>query len=224
MKVAIYARVSTKDKGQDTENQLIQLREYSKRMDWEVIKEFVEDISASGKVARPMFESMMVHAYQKKFDLVLFWSLDRFSREGILATFQHLQRLNEYKVVWKSYTEPFLDSSGPMGEIVIAIFASIAKQERIRMSERVKAGLDRVKLRGSASGKAIGRPKIIFRRDVAIELRKQGKSIRAIAGELKQPVSSIAALLKAEGVQKPHPSMLPFYELTRIGLQPFDTV
>lgn len=208
MRVALYGRVSTKDKGQDTENQLIQLREYCKRMGYEIFKEFTDYATGSKTVnVRPNFESMMVYAYQKQFDLVLFWSLDRFSREGVHMTFQHLQRLNDYKVKWKSYTEPFLDSSGAMGEAIIAIFACIAKQERIRISERVKAGLDKVKEKGSKSGRAIGRPKKIFRRDLAIQMRQDGKSVREIAKELEICPAIVHRELR--GVSKPLPVFLP---------------
>lgn len=212
MIVAIYARVSTKDKGQDTENQLRQLREYASRMDWKIYKEYVDNVSGSGKSTRPRFEEMFVAAYQKQFDLVLFWSLDRFSREGVQITFNHLQRLNDYKVKWKSYTEPFLDSSGPMGEAIIAIFAAIAKQERVRLSERVRAGLDKVREKGSKSGLAIGRPKAIFRRDLAEEMRKGGKSIRTIAKELG--ISPAIVHRELQAVSKPFPELMPFRALT----------
>jgi DNA invertase Pin-like site-specific DNA recombinase len=210
MRIALYARVSTKDKGQEVENQLAPLREYATRMNYEIVAEFKEQISASGKVARPAFESMMLQAYQRQFDLVLFWSLDRFSREGVHATFQHLQRLNEYQVKWKSYTEPFLDSTGPMGEAIIAIFACIAKQERVRIQERVKAGMDRAKELGTKSGKSIGRQKKIFRRDLAIEMRQAGKSIREIAKELG--ISPAIAHRELVGVPKPSPAVFAIHE------------
>ena len=200
MQVALYGRVSTKDKGQDTENQLIQLREYCKRMNWDIYKEYSDYASGSKTVnTRPQFESMMVAAYQKQFELVLFWSLDRFSREGVQVTFNHLQRLNDYEVKWKSYTEPFLDSSGPMGDAIIAIFACIAKQERVRLSERVKAGLDRA----IAGGAIVGRPKAIFRRDEAIRLRESGMSFSKIAEELSTNRGTIYRAL--QGISKPSP-------------------
>lgn len=210
MKVALYGRVSTRDKGQDTENQLRQLREYSKRMEYLITSEFVDNVSGSGKVARPKFEEMMTAAYQKQFDLVLFWSLDRFSREGVQITFNHLQRLNDYKVKWKSYTEPFLDSSGPMGEAIIAIFACIAKQERVRLSERVKAGLEKVRLQGSKSGLAIGGQKKIFRRDQAEEMRLQGMSIRQIGKALNVAPATVARCLAERGVSRTSPDLQPF--------------
>ena len=84
-RVALYARVSTKDGRQDTENQLIALREYCARRGWEVVDEYV-DHETGGHSRRPHFQRMYVDARTRKFDLVLFWSLDRLSREGVSAT------------------------------------------------------------------------------------------------------------------------------------------
>jgi DNA invertase Pin-like site-specific DNA recombinase len=72
--------------------------------------------------------------------LVLFWSLDRFSREGVLETLQHLQKLTAYGVGWKSFTEQYLDSCGVFRHAVLSILATIAKQQRNRLSERTIAG------------------------------------------------------------------------------------
>jgi DNA invertase Pin-like site-specific DNA recombinase len=77
---------------------------------------------------------MFADARAGKFDLVLFWSLDRLSREGVAATLNHLEKLTSYGVGWRSHTEEYLDSTGLFKDAVIAILATIAKQERIRRS------------------------------------------------------------------------------------------
>ena len=73
---------------------------------------------------------MFADARARKFDLVLFWSLDRLSREGVSATLGHLERLTAYGVGWRSHTEECLDSCGIFRDAVLGILARIAKQER----------------------------------------------------------------------------------------------
>jgi DNA invertase Pin-like site-specific DNA recombinase len=151
MRVAIYARVSTKDKGQSTDNQLSDLRAYSQMHGWTIYKEYAEE---SGSTAnRTEFKKLFADAHQRKFDLVLFWSLDRFSREGALPTLQHLNLLESYGVGYKSYTEQYLDSTGIFKEAVISILAIVAKQERVRLSERTRAGIERARGKGTQLGK-----------------------------------------------------------------------
>jgi DNA invertase Pin-like site-specific DNA recombinase len=84
-------------------------------------------------------------AYRREFDVVLFWSLDRFSREGVLETLQHLQKLTSFGVAFKSFTEQYLDGTGMFRDAIIGILAALARQERVRLSERVLAGLERAK-------------------------------------------------------------------------------
>ena len=143
-KVALYARVSTKDGRQDAENQLIALREYCARQKWTITSEYV-DLETGGHSKRMHFQRMFADARAGKFDLLLFWSLDRLSREGVAATLGHLERLTSYGVGWRSHTEEYLDSTGLFKDAVIAILATIAKQERIRRGERAKAAIQRLR-------------------------------------------------------------------------------
>ncbi|TAJ99781.1 recombinase family protein [bacterium] len=151
--VAIYARVSTRER-QEAQNQLRVLREYCRSADLTICAEYCDQ--ASGKSAdRPAFRRLMADAAQRRFDIVLFWALDRFSREGAARTLAHLAELTGYGIKFKSYTEQYLDSAGPFADAIIALLAALAKQERIRNSERVVAGLDRAR----AAGKTLGRPR-----------------------------------------------------------------
>jgi len=91
--VAIYARVSTDDKGQTPDNQLLQLRSWCERMGYPVVREYVEhENGGKGAEYRKQLAAMFTGAARREFDLLLVWSLDRFSREGMAATVVHLQR------------------------------------------------------------------------------------------------------------------------------------
>lgn len=72
--VALYARVSTKDRGQDVENQLVQLREFAAKQGWTVTREYVDRETGSTS-DRAEFRAMFQDASQRKFDVLLFWSL-----------------------------------------------------------------------------------------------------------------------------------------------------
>jgi DNA invertase Pin-like site-specific DNA recombinase len=174
----VYARISTRDKGQDVENQLIQLREFAARQGWTIVHEFV-DRETGSTADRREFQSLFRAASQRHFDVLLFWSLDRLSREGVLETLQHLNRLTSYGVNYRSFTEQYFDSCGIFKDAVISILATIAKQERTRISERVRAGLDRARGRG----KRLGRPRRVVDADRIAVLRAQGFGWKRIAAE-----------------------------------------
>jgi DNA invertase Pin-like site-specific DNA recombinase len=193
MKVAIYARVSTKDK-QDVENQILQLREYARRSGWEITHEYIDAVSGKSS-RRPQFQQMFTDASQRRFDAVLCWALDRFTREGVMETFDHIKRLLANGVQFISYTEEHFRTMGPTGQLMIAIAAWIAEQERARLVERIHAGIHRARVKGTKSGKAIGRPKLVVDRSKAAHLRAKGKSIRQIAAALHISNGSAHALL-----------------------------
>ena len=182
MKAALYARVSTKDKGQDPENQLLPMREECKRRGWTIHQEYVEHQSGSGSKSRHVFDSMMRAADDKQFDVVMFWSLDRFTREGVLKTLDHLQRLTRAEVGWVSIQEQFLDSVslGPMRDAVVGIIAALAQMETQRRSERAKAAVANKRSKGEHVGRE--RKNISERR--LRQLIQEGYSIVRTAKEL----------------------------------------
>ena len=186
VRVALYGRISTRDKGQDVENQLAQLREFAARQGWTLVHEFVDRESGS-TADRTEFQAMFRAASQRKFDVLLFWSLDRLSREGVLETLQHLNRLTSYGVNYRSFTEQYFDSCGIFKDAVISILATIAKQERIRISERVRAGLDRAR----SKGKRLGRPRTVVDVPRVSALRAQGLGWKRIASQLGVGVGTL---------------------------------
>ena len=108
MRIAIYARVSTED--QTSENQLRELREWCRKHDHTITKEYVEaETGTKGTAKRKAFAQLFKDAARHRFDCVLFWALDRFSREGMMATVQHLQRLD---VCGGSEEDPGADRCG----------------------------------------------------------------------------------------------------------------
>ena len=197
MKIALYARVSKKHSRQDTGNQLAQLRQFAAAQQWEVVGEYVD--RATGKHSdREQFQRMFADASQRKFDLVLFWSLDRFSREGVLETLHHLQRLAQYGVGYRSFTEQSLDSCGIFKDAVLSILATIAKQEHIRIRERTIAGLEKARKQGRTGG----RPRLIVNRDELARLDSEGLTMAEIGEQLGISAASVCRMLKAHRMQR----------------------
>ena len=205
LRVALYARVSTSDGRQGVENQLEELRKFSATQGWLVSGEYV-DHESGGRADRVEFRRIFVDAAQRKFDVVLFWALDRLTREGARETLEYLNRLSVYGVAFRSFQEPYLDSCGAFQDAVVAILGAVAKQEKVRISERVRAGLSRVRAEGTRSGRPIGRPRAVFRRDEAIELRRNGLSWRQVASKLRVGMTTVRRACQSVSIpcQNPH--------------------
>jgi len=202
MKIALYARVSKRDSKQDTENQLAQLREFAQAQKWTIVHEYVDRATAKHS-DREQFQRLFEDASRRKFDLVLFWSLDRFSREGVKQTLDHLERLSSSGVGYKSFTEQYLDSCGIFKDAVLAILAVIAKQERIRISERTIAGLERAR----KAGRIGGRRPLIVDRDKIAELDADGWTMREIGEEMGVSPAFVCRVLKAHHRPAPTPQI-----------------
>jgi DNA invertase Pin-like site-specific DNA recombinase len=125
-----------------------------------IVHEYVDHESGrkgAGAKGRKQFAALLDDAHKRKFDCVLFWALDRFTREGMVPTILHLQRLNACGVGFHSYTEAHLATDNELVlNILLATLASLAKVEAQKISERTRAGMARAR----AQGKHIGRPAI----------------------------------------------------------------
>lgn len=204
LRAALYVRVSTADK-QHPANQVAPLRAWCRKAGHRVVTEFVDKESGSS-ATRPAFLKMMEAARRHEFDVVVFWSLDRFSREGIAATFEHLKRLNSHHVEFYSLQDPFCRSLADKGdlaaaaarEILIAIAAWVAEYERRRRQERVKAGMERARKQGKPIGRQ--RTKYLSRDETAtmMDMRTRGYSFRAIALKLESTKSTIQRRIEEE--------------------------
>lgn len=184
MKAVVYVRVSTNK--QESENQLIALREYCNKTGYHIIKEYVDIISGK-EDKRPNWDKLFLDAHQRKFDIVLFWDLSRFSRSGTLFTLQKLQELQNLGINYISFREPFLNTVGQFKDIVISIFSTMAKIEREQISERTKAGLRRAKINGVVLGRGLLPKEIITNVE---DLLKQGISYTEINKQVKYRTKS----------------------------------
>lgn len=174
-RVALYARVSTLDKGQDPETQLIQLREYAKRRNFEIIGEFIDYASGTSE-ERKQYKQMMEAAKKRKLDVVLVWRYDRFAR-STQALVNALKDFKNLGIDFISYQEN-IDTTTPTGELIFHVMASLAQFESSLISERVKAGMQRAK----AQGKNISRPKLAKNKlNRIMELKEQGLSMNQIS-------------------------------------------
>jgi len=169
-KLALYARVSTKNNGQNPETQLLALREYAQARGFQVFKEYV-DVGISGsKERRPALDRLMKDARRRKFDAVLVARFARFARSTrhlVLA----LEEFNALGVDFISLSES-VDTSTPMGKMVFTVIGAVAELERSLIKERVVMGLARAK----AQGKKLGRPRVAVNADRIAKLCAQGRS------------------------------------------------
>ena len=187
-RVAIYARVSTKD--QSVDMQLNDLERYSRERGLNVFKVY-EDSGVSGtKETRPALNELMDHAKKKRFDMVLVWRFDRFAR----STKHLVTALHEFRHIGIDFIsfQENIDTSSPLGEAIFTIISAMSTLERDIIAERVKGGLRKAK----AKGKRLGRPRNIVDTDKVIEYRKQNKSIRQIASELNLSKGAVQRTLE----------------------------
>ena len=174
MRIAIYARVSTKD--QNCELQFRDIRTYCAARGFASVREFV-DIGSGAKDSRPQLNDLMAAARKRQLDAILVWRFDRFARST-----KHLLLALEFRslgIRFISYQEN-IDTSSPLGQALFTIVSAVAQLERDLIRERVSAGIRNAR----ASGKQLGRPRRIINHDQVMRLRSEGASLRQIAEKL----------------------------------------
>jgi len=179
-KVGIYARVSTSDKGQDTEVQLCDLRTYADARGWEVFKEYVDVGQSGSKEQRPAFNQLMEDARKRKIDIILVWRLDRFGR-SLKHLIVSLDELKTLGLGFVSFKES-LDFTTATGRLMLHLLGAFAEFEKEIIRERVKAGVAHAR----AKGKRLGRRPLIDEKLLRTvrDRRDKGISIRGISREL----------------------------------------
>jgi DNA invertase Pin-like site-specific DNA recombinase len=177
-RVAIYARVSTIDKRQDPETQLLVLRDYAARRGFVPAGEYV-DYASGRRDDRPQYQALLAAARQRRIDVVLVWRYDRFAR-STQALVHALNEFHHLGVDFISYQE-HIDTTTPQGEMIFTVMASLAQFESALISERVKAGMARAK----AQGRRISRAPIAAEIQAHIAtLHAEGVSIHQISKQL----------------------------------------
>ncbi len=153
LRVAIYARVSTSDREQNPQTQLLPLREFCSAQGFQVT-EYVDQAPATDLARRTAWRALLDQAGRRKVDLVLVWRVDRAFR-SVLDAANTLERLRGWGVGLRSYQEPWLDTTSPFGEALYYITVAYAQLERGILRERVKAGMERAR----REGRTFGRPR-----------------------------------------------------------------
>lgn len=188
-KIAIYARVSTANNGQDPETQLLPLREYAKARTFEIYREYV-DVASGVKEKRPSLDELLIDARKRKFDAVVVWKLDRLGRslKHLITLIEEFQALG---IQFISYTEG-MDTTTPAGKLLFNVIGAIAGFERDLIRERVKAGLQRAR----TQGRHLGRPTVPYDTSRIVALRQSGRSVRGIAGEVGVSHTTVRRVLE----------------------------
>jgi DNA invertase Pin-like site-specific DNA recombinase len=179
LRVAVYARVSTLGKGQDTEVQLRELRQFAQARGWQIAGEYVDAGISGAKEKRPELDRLMAEAHRRRFDAVIVWKFDRFAR-SVSHLLRALETFSALGVAFVSLSES-LDTSTPAGKMVFTVLGAVAELERSLIAERVRAGLRNAR----AKGKRLGRPRKIVDAARIGRLRAQGVSWRKIARQME---------------------------------------
>lgn len=186
-RVGLYARVSTRDKGQDPELQLHALREYAARRGLEIVGEFVDRAPAGDRARRREWARLLELAERRQVDLVLVWRLDRAFRSTVdaLAT---LRQLDHRGVGFAVLDQPELDTTSPVGRLLFTMLAAFAELERSMIADRVREGMARAR----REGRVLGRPSAMNRRGV----KKRASAVLAAAAGGEISISQAARELR----------------------------
>jgi DNA invertase Pin-like site-specific DNA recombinase len=194
-RVALYARCSTLDKGQDPELQLVPLQDYCQKRGFTITGEYVDNGISGTKDHRPQLDRLMDVARKRQIDLILVWKLDRFGR-SLKQLVTALDELSNLGVGFISYQDN-LDLTTPQGRLMFHIIGAMAEFERELIRERVRAGIENARRKGKRLGRKPVAPVDI---EKAIQLHKQDPSlsIRVIANKVKLSKSLVGKVLKEQ--------------------------
>jgi DNA invertase Pin-like site-specific DNA recombinase len=177
-RVAIYARVSTTNHGQDVGLQTRELRQFAEARGWTVAGEYIDAGVSGAKDSRPELNRLMANAHKRRFDVVCVWRFDRFAR-SVSHLLRALETFKALGIDFVSYSEQ-MDTSTPAGKMVFTVLGAVAELERSLTVERVRAGLRNAR----AKGKTLGRPRVAVDAAKIASLRATGASWKMITRQL----------------------------------------
>ena len=188
-RAVLYLRVSTTD--QTTANQERELREVASRTGHEIVHVYKDHgvSGAKGRDQRPAFDRLCKDAAQRKFDVVMAWSVDRLGRslQDLIAFLSELHALR----IDLFLHQQGLDTTTPAGKAMFQMMGVFAEFERSMIQERVRAGLARAK----EEGKQLGRPRIAadLEKQILAALKAPGRSegVRKIAARFGVDPSTV---------------------------------
>jgi DNA invertase Pin-like site-specific DNA recombinase len=184
-RVAIYARVSTTNHGQDVAVQTRDLEQFAEVRGWRLFDSYL-DLGISGsKDKRPELDRLMADAHRRKFDVVIVWKFDRFAR-SVSHLLRALETFNALGISFVSLSEQ-MDTTTPAGKMVFTVLGAVAELERSLIAERVRAGLRNAR----AKGKTLGRPRVVVDAAQIARLRASGASWPEIARQLGVSVGTV---------------------------------
>ena len=194
MRCAIYTRVSTGS--QEISNQLHTLREIARMKGLTIVKEYTDDgiSGAKGRDQRKGFDSLLIGATRKEFDVILVWSVDRLGRnlQDLISFLNEIHSVGCDLFIHQSG----IDTTTPTGKMMFGILSVFADFERSMITQRTRAGMERAK----REGKKIGRPSNLNDglKQSILYMRSQGLGIRKIATDLKVGVGTIYRVLETQ--------------------------
>src|SRR5712672_327507 len=177
-RMAIYARVSTTNHGQDVTLQTRELEQFAEARGWRMIGAYIDDGVSGAKDSRPELNRLMADAHKRCFDVVAVWRFDRFAR-SVSQLLRALETFSALGIAFVSLSEQ-MDTTTPTGKRVFTVLGAVAELERSLIAERVRAGLRNAR----AKGKTLGRPRKFSNAETVVRLRNEGASWRAIGRKL----------------------------------------
>ena len=194
LRVALYARVSTVNKGQDVGLQLDELRQVAAQREWVISSEYVDAGVSGTKDRRPQLDRMVKDAKAGRFDLVVVFKLDRLAR-----SLRHLLTLSEDLTSWGvgllSLRDAGIDTTSASGRLLLQVLGAFGEFEAAVIRERVIAGVRRAQ----AAGKHCGRPRVKLDLRPAVAMIEGGHSLREAAESLGVSRSTLRRRLKEAG-------------------------